>query len=328
MDKTVLKKRIVEIFKEDVGIFVFFVLKDATVKKANINELASKPILNNLKENVNKLIRLLVGKQYSIINLSVADERVNTLYLYDLGEQPKSFNAMKEVLVNGENGEYWKDKMFVKKDNVREIDGIIIMTGINNGPYFISYAKHYAILTYTTKDHWYIFNPDSQIGAIKGPIIKIDGHFDYFLVEIDGKPTYFINNLKVIEKYDDIKNVVVNQSKKVVDKLKGFKLVDNLDPIKKRIDNDIAFARKFMGAVNSSGDVLKQNESDIISFVQGNEELNQVLIVKNGKINLADDKAQMAFIALLNDDMLHSKLTNNDYHVLAKDKIKRKKKKG
>ena len=73
---------------------------------------------------------------------------------------------------------------------------------------------------------------------------------------------------------------------------------------------------------------MKQNESDIISFVQGNEELNQVLIVKNGKINLADDKAQMAFIALLNDDMLHSKLTNNDYHVLAKDKIKRKKKKG
>ena len=126
MDKIVLKKRIEEIFKEDVGIFVFFVMKDGTVKKANINELASKPILNNLKENVNKLIRLLVGMQYSIINLSVADERVNTLYLYDLGEQPKSFNAMKEVLVNGENGEYWKDKMFVKKDNVREIDGIII----------------------------------------------------------------------------------------------------------------------------------------------------------------------------------------------------------
>ena len=126
MDKKKKKKRIVEIFKEDVGIFVFFVMKDGTVKKANINELASKPILNNLKENVNKLIRLLVGMQYSIINLSVADERVNTLYLYDLGEQPKSFNAMKEVLVNGENGEYWKDKMFVKKDNVREIDGIII----------------------------------------------------------------------------------------------------------------------------------------------------------------------------------------------------------
>ena len=48
MDKTVLKKRIEEIFKEDVGIFVFFLMKDGTVKKANINELASKPILNNL----------------------------------------------------------------------------------------------------------------------------------------------------------------------------------------------------------------------------------------------------------------------------------------
>lgn len=327
MEKVTLKESLERIFQEGIGIFVFFVKKDGSVKKANINEIANEPLLKSLKDNISKQIRLLDSKQYSIINLSVADARVNTLYLFDLKEQPQSFLAMKEVYEHGEDGVYWKDRMFTKKDKVRDIDGIIIFAGIHGGPYFISYAKHYAILTYTTNDHWYILNPDNQISMLDGPMIKMDGHFDYFLIEINKKPTYFINNLKVIEKYDDIKTVVINQSKKAVDKLKGFKLAGNLNPIKNRIDKDITFARKFLGAVNSSGDVIRQKDDVILKFVQGNGELKDDLPIKGDKFDLSGEKAQSAFIALLNDDLLHSKLTNNDYHALAKDKIIKKKKK-
>ena len=84
--------------------------------------------------------------------------------------------------------------------------------------------------------------------------------------------------------------------------------------------SELAFARRLMKVMDSSP-VVDMPVADVLDFVRNHEKLNKVLKVENDRIKLHTKKAQDYFIKLMNDDILHSKLTIIDYESSSKKKI-------
>ena len=73
----------------------------------------------------------------------------------------------------------------------------------------VTYRKCYSIESFELKSGSFLmFHNDNQMGLVDSPLVKLVGNFDFFLID----DTFIINNLKVLEQYDDVKIVIQNQA--------------------------------------------------------------------------------------------------------------------
>lgn len=84
MDKNELKEALLHIQHDEIAVFVYFVMKTGVVEMANINEVAVEGIKTQLLQNVAGIIASLEGEEFSLLQLSTADERSNAIFEYDL----------------------------------------------------------------------------------------------------------------------------------------------------------------------------------------------------------------------------------------------------
>lgn len=322
MNKNELKEALLHIQQDEIAVFVYFVMKTGVVEMANINEVAVEGIKTQLLQNVAGIIASLESEEFSLLQLSTADERSNAIFEYDLAEDnyPVSFRNMLLVKEHDEDIDYWRNgQLFDRNDSVKDIDAVIFSMGI--GEYnMIGYRKYYPYESFEVNSGFFSFSHDNQIVLVDSPLIRLNGKFDFFLLE----DHFVINNLTVLEKYSDIKVVIQNQAQLCVNKIEEVDIVSDLNGFKERIQSDISFARKVMKVANDS-EVINQlknhalsNEA-IFAFINTRPKLAEALKVENEKIDLKTKKSQNAFLKLLDDSYLHSMLTNMNYTTNSKD---------
>lgn len=95
--------------------------------------------------------------------------------------------------------------------------------------------------------------------------------------------------------------------------------IDNVDGLRARLD-ELPFARRLMRAMDNSP-VAQLPPNDVLDFVRNHHTLRNVLRINEDKFELSSKRAQTAFISLLNDDFLYSKLTQRDYESSAKGPV-------
>ena len=248
MNKNELKEALLHIQQDEIAVFVYFVMKTGVVEMANINEVAVEGIKTQLLQNVAGIIASLESEEFSLLQLSTADERSNAIFEYDLAEDnyPVSFRNMLLVKEHDEDIDYWRNgQVFDRNDSVKDIDAVIFSMGI--GEYnMIGYRKYYPYESFEVNSGFFSFSHDNQIVLVDSPLIRLNG------------------KLTVLEKYSDIKVVIQNQAQLCVNKIEEVDIVSDLNGFKERIQSDSSFARKVMKVANDS-EVISQLKNHALS---------------------------------------------------------------
>ena len=322
MEKTELREQLQHLNQGAISVFVYFVMKTGVVEMANIHETAVLGLKRQLLDKVQGLISDLESDDFSLLRLSTADERNNAIYEYDLSEEtyPNSFKDMLKVEEYDEDLDYWMNgQCFDRHDNVKDIDAVIYSLGLGDFS-LITYRKCYPYEAFEVNKGFLWFNEDNQKVPVDSPLIRLDGKFDFFL--IDGH--FIINNISVLERYSDIKVVLQNEAQHCVEDIEEANLISDMTEFRSRINIDVPFARKVMKVANDSVVIrrLKNHQltnNDIMNFIATRPSLAEALKFEGDKLDLSTKKSQNAFLKLLDDSFLHSMLTNLDYTSNSKD---------
>lgn len=183
MERQELIDALQNVNQAEVGVFVYFVMKNGAIEMANINEEAISGIKNQLLGKINSIVADLNVETFSFLKLSTADERENAIFEYDLPSDnyPSSFRHMLTVRENDENMAYWENLIFDRHDSVKDIYAVIYSIGIDNYN-IVTYRKCYRIETFELNSGGFLmFHNDNQMGLVDSPLVKLVGNFDFFL---------------------------------------------------------------------------------------------------------------------------------------------------
>lgn len=305
---------------DDFGALVFFAIRNEdgiVLKKANIINDVLTEIASGYRESIQaELNRFLQDDHMSVLNLSDRDERENVIYRYDIPDvEPSYFAKMREPVAE-DAPEYINDRLFqFDQESFGDIDYFVVMLGTEEN-HVVVYRDNFNVnLLKQARGRYYLNKSGTQITNLKEDILRMDSQIDCMLLDDD----FFIVNLKNLNTSKEFATIIKDRANQSVDLIADLEYIDNVDGLRERLD-ELSFARRLMKAMDGSP-VIGLPTPTVLDFVSNNPKLNNVLKVEGGKIKLDTKKAQSAFVSLLNDDFLYSKLTNNDYESSSKDRL-------
>ena len=305
---------------DDFGALVFFAIRNEdgiVLKKANIINDVLTEIASGYRESIQaELNRFLQDDHMSVLNLSDRDERENVIYRYDIPDVEPSYFAQMREPVAEDAPEYINDRLFqFDQESFGDIDYFVVMLGTEEN-HVVVYRDNFNVnLLKQARGRYYLNKSGTQITNLKEDILRMDSQIDCMLLNDD----FFIVNLKNLNTSKEFATIIKDRANQSVDLIADLEYIDNVDGLRERLD-ELSFARRLMKAMDGSP-VIGLPTPTVLDFVSNNPKLNNVLKVEGGKIKLDTKKAQSAFVSLLNDDFLYSKLTNNDYESSSKDRL-------
>lgn len=325
MTKDELKGRLDGLIsQEDCGMNIYFILHKQNayvLKKADVRYEALEQIKTSLRDNIILLHQLLDDDNFSLMNLSAADDRKNAMYMYDLQEPSTPISMMREVEDNLFTDDYFtaaNNRVFdFNSDSFNEIDAWIASYGVE-GNHIVTYRKTFPVNLLEQGKNLFVFKDDEQINLLHKDIFRIDGKIDFFCIQNNA----VIYNLSILEKFNDFRDIVVRAAGNAIRQIAAVNLVADIAKLQERANADIAFARKLIKVTTNSLILDVVSKEQIIRFAKEHSYLSRRLKVsEDNKFELDKKTTQNLFIQLLDDAFLHSELSSNDYVSPGKDKL-------
>lgn len=317
-----IKEKISDILRQPIGMETYFVLKKEDkkiVKRVNISD----EILNTEETNE---VDMLAGfcmvleetineydENNEILKLSSADERNYGLYYYDLDEFPFEMKLLKDTLKTRDVIELFE----FKADSLEEITAIIVLIG-SESEKILLYKQQYPIsllkrdkLMLTPVPH------KNRLKQYNEDLLRIDFNFQFFLLD----DVIYISDINKMEKICSFTRIIQNEANKSIKMIDEIGILENVEVLEDELDN-LSFARKLTKIYKESRVLGKVSNEKIIEFVKKHKYFNKNPLKINGdKISLNTKKSKETFLKLINDDLLISELTNNEYESLAKNNM-------
>ena len=318
-----LKTKLQTIVTLDViGINVFFLMKNNEgflLKKADIRNDATQSLKTVLLTHINEIIdEIDSNDELRIIDLSAADDRTTVIYEYDLSKKPEFFTYFEDIQNNRQPGYYSTSNGNMFKfgtDSLMDVDGYILRFGDEDNSMMV-YRKNYPVNVFKRDKIYLIKGDETQFTTMKDDFLRIDSKIDFFKID----DSVFIKNVDILEKFCEFKQIIIAEATSSIAAVSSLGLVENIEVLNERVD-DMPFARK-LTKVSRTSPVFTLPKANIINFAKNHRLLKKAFkYSENGSIILDTKSSQNLFIRLLNDDFLHSELTNNDYVTPAKDKL-------
>lgn len=307
--------------KEKKGITMYAILKDEAKKVVkSINIADEQDTMDNTSQELMDGFVETVNNKFSsyddndqIIKLSAADERKNGLYYYDLEKLPDEMDILMRI------SEFKKDiaTFDFKVDSLENILAFLIVVG-NAEDHIIMYKQQYPI-SLLRRDR-YMLTPilhQNRLKRVEQDILRVDFNYQFFL----WKDKIYISDINKMEKICSFYDIIVSEAKKSIQTIEKIDILDNVEVLYDELEN-ITFARKLTRVYKDSKVLGKVENSAIIEFSQKHSYFQKNPLKLNDtkdKFLLDTKKSKNAFIKLLNDDLLTSELTRNDYEALAKN---------
>lgn len=300
---------------------VFFAIKGVegiVLKKANIKNDVLVGIADGYKESLaSELERIEHDDHMAVLNLSDRDERGNVIYRYDIpDEEPSYFEVMKEPIAEPAV-DYTGEKLFnFDRDSFSDIAYFVIRLGSEDNQ-IVVYRDNFTVnVMKQARGRFYLNKSGTQITKVDNDILRMDSQIDCMLIDND----YYIVNLKNLDTSKEFASIIRGRANDAIDQIAVLPFVDNVDGLRARLE-DLSFARRLMRAMDNSP-VTGLPADNILDFVRNHQKLSTLLHINEGKFELNTKKAQSAFVSLLNDDFLYSKLTQRDYESSSKDQMR------
>lgn len=306
---------------DNFSALVFFAMRNAdgiVLKKANMKAEVLTGIAEGYRDSLhNELDRFAHDDQMAVLNLSDRDERANVIYRYDIPDaEPSYFNVMKEP-VSEPAVDYTDQKLFnFNDDSFSEIDYFVIRLGSEDN-HIVVYRDNFNVnLMKQARGRYYLNKSGTQIDKLDSDILRMDSQIDCMLIDND----FYIVNLKNLDTSKEFAVIIKSRANAAVDLIAELPFVDNVDGLREHLE-DLPFARRLMRAMDNSP-VTQLPANDVLNFVLGHQKLCQRLRINGDKFDLTSKRSQSAFVSLLNDDFLYSKLTQKDYETTSKGEMR------
>jgi len=307
--------------QEGFSALVFFAMKSPegiVLKKANILADVLASVAEDYKNSIiRELDRFMHDDQMSVLNLSDRDERANVIYRYDIPDDEPSFFASMREPFSDPAINYTGDKLFnFDIDSFSNISYFVIALG-TDANHIVVYRDNFNVnLMKQGAGKVFLSKSGTQITRVSEDILRMDSQIDCMLIDDD----YFIVNLKNLDTSREFASIIQQRAEKSLDEIAQLPFVDNVEGLREHLE-DLSFARRLMRAMDNTP-VTRIPAEDVLSFVRNHQSLSRVLHIEGDKFKLGSKRAQSAFISLLNDDFLYSKLTQRDYESSAKDQMR------
>lgn len=322
MTSSELKSRLNRLLRIDSpSAIVSFLLKDNNgylIKKADILMNDVGGIVSSTREQLQNLVcQMDDNDDFQVKNLSDADDRKNVIYKYDLNEKPDFFQAFDEITEH-QNNYFTRDNNRIfdfNEDSLDKVDGYFILFGLDND-YILTYRKNFSVNLFKRNKIYLVKKDRTQFTTMKDDFLRVDAKIDLFM--LDG---IYIQNVDSLEKFYEFHQIISKEAKESIDIIEQLDIVDNLDVLRERTD-ELSFARK-LTKISTHSPVFTLKKEIIIDFARKHPFLSKSFRFSgDGKHILLDTKkSQDFFIKLLNDDFLHSELTDSQYVTPSKDRI-------
>lgn len=310
-----LKAKISAAVADGCGSEIFFLLDSDNgmqIKKADIDEAPQDELTRAFVESITK--KILLNDELSLIELSSADDRRETIYHYDLPDIPAELQHLRSIITSEDFEEF-----SFKNDNLNNLEGILILLG--NAEHQIALYKYQYPISLLRKDTGFNLmrsRGTNRFKKLDEDVLKINAKFEFF--KINGQ--YYILDLKALERFFGFHDAIKNIATQGIENIRQANLVENVQVFSDRLD-DISFSRKLVRAASASPVLNLIPNAEVINFASTHPALQgRFKFTDDGeKFSLKTKKSQALFLKLLNDDFLQSELTKRYYDSLAKDAI-------
>ena len=291
-----------------------FIKRDTTPYKLNIDNNLEKSIINIIAFGVKSNI---AEADYSIVDLSTADNRKNRYYKYDLGNIPEGLKSMEDVIGND-------DADFYDSNNhkISDLDHLIMVLSNGNDKVFSIYKQLSSVEKITKTTNSLL----AKIGVGRDKIIEEDKPLfrigpSFQAIWVDNN--YIILNDKFLELNFKMLDILKNEAKANMRTIERTNLLLKPENLKKYMETT-AFSRKLVRVMKNSLIIKNQvPKTDVISFIENDIELKKKLKIeeKEGEkfISITKKESAVIFLDLLNDEFVYSALTKQNYKASDKD---------
>jgi len=295
---------------DEIGVSIYAMLKNQeTPVKLDIEGEALVGLKTLFLNNVQKTI--IDNEELSILNLSTSDERVDAVYLYDIGI-PDELACINDVINTDD-----LLLMNISDTSLLDVQALLIEIG-NNESQMVLYKTMASINIYG-RANFFLKKSKTRLTQIDDEFLRVSPNFQ--LMKVNEK--LFVIDLKSLEKNFGFHEVIKKEATLGVAAIEDMLLVENTDVLHELID-DIKYARKFT-KVGKSSPVIRASipNQNIINFCKifpklaGKIRFNQ----DEDKILLDTKVSKDLFLKVLMDDFLTSELTKFHYESAAKDGV-------
>jgi len=299
---------------ERLGLNVYFLLdteQGQVIKRANIIENVKPNLVTAYRDSLNQVV---ANEDLTMIDLSAADDRQTAIYLYDLEEQPAVFTYFEGI--QNDNEENPIPLFEFDTDKLTDLEGYFISIGDfeNN---VILYRKQMPINLFRQGKIYLVKGHDTQFDKIDKEFLRIDTKIDV----LSADESIIINNISILERHYEFRAIIKHEAEASLENINGLDILENIEVLQERVA-DTAFARK-LSKISTTSPVFNLPTERIMQFVRNHHILGNEFrySVDETRILLDTIKSQNFFLRLMNDDFLHSQLTNFDYMTPAKDRL-------
>lgn len=273
-----------------------------TYRLADFDDGATEAVCRQFVQSVDQF---LLNEDLATRPLTELDHRANTLFMYDLMEQPIEFATL-GILAAGVDPETFN----FADDDLPTVTSLAIK--ISSAQSSVVFFKKFYPVSLVKRDQILLVVKDNtRFALIDQDILKVTGGFEVML--LDGE--FYINDFGKFEKSFAFDRIAKKAMREVTNKIMALDLVNDA---KGYLAACLASKKDILRAGKSR--VLNIEAAVIIAFVAAKQ--HQIGIkVADGKLVLSSKVSVKKLYKLLNDDYLTSELTHVDYETLAKNEL-------
>lgn len=297
---------------EGIGLNVYFLLNvngQQVLKRADIIEDVKFDLISSYLLTLTSIVN---NEELSLLNLSAADDRMNAFYEYDLDTEPGIFNFFESIANNQEQIDYFS----FTNDSLNNLEGYFVYLGDFENK-ILFYRKQMPINLFKQGKIYLIKGHETQFESIDKEFLRIDTKIDVIKIN----DTIYINNISILERHYEFSDIIVNEANSSITNIQSLNILVNIEILNERV-TDIRFARK-LSKISTTSPVFSLPKEHIMNFVKNHQVLGSQFRYSSDETQILLDtkKSQDFFLKLMNDDFLHSELTDFDYVTPAKDKL-------
>lgn len=317
MTITELRKILKDLYEDGIGAVAYFILNIENELCVRMVDIENKH-LDDLKNcYLNAITNSIMNtddervEDLQLLQISVADERTNALYEFDLEEVPNELAFFNSISENGE-----QEVFTSKNESLKNLYGYVIAIGTSEKKVLL-FKKHYPISAFSPQK-FFIFESNHRFTKLDTTMIRLDPNFDMLYVE----NKIIVKKLDILEKYAGFHSIIQREATASVLAIADAEIVDNAEVLNDMI-HDVSFARKLTKTAKGSPVIGKIPTIAIVNFVKNHPKLKDKIKFSQDetKLHLDTKESKKQLLKLLNDDYLRSELTQAYYDSLAKDAL-------
>lgn len=291
-----------------LSTIVYAVMKgNNQVKKLDIDNEEIAVIQNMFLQSIND--KIISVDEQTIIKVSEADNRANTVFEYDL-DLPEGLNYYSFAL-NDETPIF-----SFQNDDLANIDSLIIKIGTEENQ--IKLFKKLSPVEVFGRGGFLLWKANNRLEKFEDKVLRLTPNFDALLVYNN----YVFLSLKLLETSFGFHEVIVREATNSLQLLAKIAVLDSVQGIQELLGKT-SFARKVVKIRNSPVFTKNIPNERIIAFTKNHPSLiNKMKYNEEGtQIILKTKLSKELFIKMLDDAYLTSELTEQYYESSAKDVI-------